>query len=155
MLNLRPEIHFKDLPQPIAADIQTILSKQLQRDMEQEAIANLFGGQDLQTALKNAVCDISRVLRPSGFVSFDAEKEDDLNLFETLAAPELEGLEAYRAPTLDAATESLLKLLGGGTAALGRQLGVGQRRAQQLLKKEIERLKNGGDGQGDLFGGVK
>lgn len=149
--------HLKDLPAPLTADIQVIMKMRLQADFEQEAIANLLEGQDLQKALKNAFCDMGRLLKPSGWVSFDDEPTENFDgkkkksLKETVAAEMVE-MEECRATSFDSATESLLKLLEGGTAALGRQLGVSQRRAQQLLKKYLEK---GNGEQGDLFGGVK
>lgn len=145
--------HFKDLPAPFAADIQVIMDMRLQQDIERAAIKKLLGGQGLKKALKNAMCDEWRQLRLSGFVSFGDEKEGDYNLKETVAASVQEPLERWHTADFYEATECLLSMLRDGTAAIGKALWVSQRRAQQILKKEIKRLQNGaGD---DLFGEVK
>lgn len=136
------QTQLQTFPSHLIENVQ-FLSKEIKNeDVLQEAIANLLSGQPLEKAEKNARCDTWRnAYQPAGWVSLD-----DIQLIK-----EEEQLQECRAATLDAATESLLKLLEGGTAALGRQLGVGQRRAQQILKKEIKRLRDGG-GQDDLFG---
>jgi hypothetical protein len=110
-------------------------------------------GQSLNAAIKNARSNTWReVFRPSGFVSFDDKSAEGLSLHETCLVEEEEDEKKERKLIfLDSATESLMKILEGGTVALGKQLGVGQRRAQQLLKAEIARRLNGSY-QADLFG---
>lgn len=119
-LILKPH-HLQNLPASVAADIAWIFGNPcIQEHVSNEAIANLLVGQTRAEALKNARCDTWRgALRPSGWVSFENQTEEELPLCERIAAPEQEEIEHWRTAQLDAATESLLATLAAGTAALG------------------------------------
>lgn len=150
--------HLKNIPAPVAENIQTIWNMRMQQDVEQEAICNILKGQELMKAIQNARCDTWRnALRPSGFVSFDDENNGVLSLKESVAAAEAISIDVSSRKQHDESVECLFSVLSNGTKTLGVHMNVGQRRAQQILKAEIERQRNKGKkgSQGDLFWGLE
>lgn len=128
-------------------DLQQLLTMALVEDVRQQAAVEILSGKPLAIALRHARAEVARQNRPCGFLRLDGEGDDERELHERLAAPVQGELERWRVAPLDAATEAILEKLACGTAALGRSLGVTQRRAQQLVTQHVARAA-----QGDLFG---
>lgn len=131
-----------------SAEIAELFKMRLQDDVRQQAALEILSGKPLDVAIRHARAEIARQMKPSGWSSFDEDVKDGVPLCDRVAAPEKEEFESWRATVFDTATESLLATLAGGTAALGRVRGVTQRRAQQIIKENLERRS-----RGDLFGG--
>ena len=130
-------------------DLTTLLAMRLQEDVKQQAALEILTGKSLDFALRHARAEVARQLRPSGFISFDEEeKEGQVPLAEHIAAPEQEPIERWRVAGLDRATETLLASMAAGTAAIAKARGVTQRRAQQIVAKNIAHAA-----QGNLFDG--
>lgn len=128
------------------SDLQKLLTMSLNEDVRQQAAVEILSGKSFDVALRHARAEIARQARPCGFVRLDLEGDEACGLHEQLAAPPQEELERWRVAQLDSATESLMAKLAGGTAALGRSLGVTRRRAQQLVALHVARAE-----LGDLF----
>lgn len=106
---------------------------------------------------------VKREERPTAFVSLDEERdeEDGYSLHERLAATDPADLVDFlrsRTEELNEQTEVVLDIARDSAACYGRGLGLTARRGQQLIAKQIKnvdearRFKEGGRGQGGLFG---
>lgn len=108
---------------------------------------------------------MNRDNRPTAYISLDEERDEDdgYSLHERLAATDPQDLVDFlrartRTAMFDEQTEAVLDIARQGAAALGRSLNLTGRRGQQIMKKQIGRVdearkfKEGGRGQGTLFG---
>lgn len=153
-LALQPH-HLKNLPAPVATALTALFKMRLSDDVHQQAALEIMTGKPLDVALRAARAQTKRDLRPCAWKSLDDHEDGAPSFHEQVAAEmklELADLPKSRWAKLDSASECLLDFLNRGTREIAVELGISQRRAQQLIKKMIDDI-NRGKQQGDLFGG--
>lgn len=174
----------KTLNQQLEADILTIERLSDDEDDKQTMLAELLSGKPLHKAIRHTRAECARDRRWCGitppnktkkekesgtktlapkFHYFDHVKNDgDMSTHESLVENSDTTVEIHysRAHTaaFDKQTETILSLMRGGGAALGRGLGLTGRRGQQICRAMVDRaateacFKLGNKGQGGLFG---
>ena len=102
-------------------------------------------------------------ITPINFISFDENNDDNYSFSETIAATDpaeiLECITSMRSRhvELDQQSEAVLEILHEGTLIKSKKSGLSQRREQQIIKANIEKIaeeqqfRKGGKGQGGLF----
>lgn len=144
----RPFSSFPGLPVDQAEACTALFQMKLTDDVHQQACLEILLGKPLETAVRHARAEIHRQQKPCAWVSFDGEKEGDIKLLERLPASPPVEFEKWRTASLDSATELMLETLAKGTAAMSHGLNLTQRRVQQIIKLQVEKIQ-----KGDLFGG--
>lgn len=121
-------------------DVAIVLS--LPRALWGEAWLALQSGQEIKDLRRYAVSVVRREEQETGWVKLDAEEN-----FLQIAGKGEEEIERWRVEVLDSETEKMLEELREGGAAVGKRLGLSDRRGQQLVREAVTRAE-----AGDLFG---
>lgn len=102
-----------------------------------------------------------KTLSPDFHYIDNVRDEDEMPAHERIAATDPSDLVDYiraRSSEFDQQTEAVLDIARAGAAALGRSFNLTGRRGQQIVQKQVKRVeearkfKEGGRGQGTLFG---
>ncbi|BCK87806.1 hypothetical protein MIZ01_1602 [Sideroxyarcus emersonii] len=145
-------------------DAATLLKiMQLPASLSGAAYLEAVKGTKIRNPRGLALHVIKREERPTAYVSLDEERdeEDGYSLHEKLAAADPADLVDYiraRTAEFDDQIENVFDEVRDGGKQYGESLGLSGRRGQQIIQKQVKNIeearkfKEGGKGQGGLFG---